>query len=181
MKKLLAMFFGVVVHHLIFGLNPLVPCKNGGIGSLTSMIFRLKCVKLSKCELEVAAMMLNKIWDKCNKYIFQQIFVSPRRVATETLQEKMDFQQAQMSQLRGCANPVMDRSLVKWIKPSILVYKANWCSVIDRKNNTLGYGIVIRDSNNDVSTALCSSEGFSDSAYVADIRILWRAVLFVRI
>lgn len=78
-------------------------------------------------------------------------------MVTEVLQEKVDFQQAQANQNRTC--PFSDRgsSLVKWTRPTEFIYKANWCVAIARKNNKLGFGIVIRNSNGDVTVALCTN------------------------
>lgn len=67
----------------------------------------------------------------------------------------------------------MNRSLFNWIRPPNHVDKANWCSVIDRKNNCLGYGIVVCDSNGDIVATLYSNEDFSNSPIIADIKVLW--------
>lgn len=61
------------------------------IGFWEEMITRLQTK-----ELEEVISILRRIWFRLNKFVFEQIFINPRRVIMEALQEMTEFQQAQL-------------------------------------------------------------------------------------
>lgn len=55
-------------------------------------------------------------------------------------------------------------------------YKASWDAVLDKENNIMGVGIVVRNAKGEVIAALCNKEEDVSSPLIATTRALWLAI-----
>jgi hypothetical protein len=66
----------------------------------------------------------------------------------------------------------------RWTKPPTRIIKLNWDVALDRKNNKMRVGAIVRDSSGEVLTALSTIVPFINDYDVVEVVVAWKAVTF---
>jgi hypothetical protein len=107
------------------------------------LIFFSLCNRLDTQEVELMAVVAQKMWHRRNNLVFGGINLQPMyllKVATDFLAK---FQSAQAS-VNTC-RPPSEVAIVKWSRPPEGWVKLNWDAAVDIKKKIMGVGLVLRD------------------------------------
>jgi hypothetical protein len=118
-------------------------------------------------DMELFAMVAQRIWFRRNRFVFEGVFTPPNcliRGAKEALQ---DFKKAHDSSFI-LSHPNPPSLSHQWSKPPQGVYKLNWDAAVDRKQRLIGVGIVARDCKGKVLAARCSFHRYISNPAVAE-------------
>lgn len=118
-------------------------------------------------EMEIIAVVVQRIWFQRNRYIFEGKMTSPScliKGAKETVEEYHQFQ-ALVPQL--AQNNLQTGSIV-WCAPSDGVIKLNWDIAMNKRLRMVGVGIVARDSGGKVVASKCFIQRYMSDAAIAE-------------
>ncbi|XP_041003934.1 uncharacterized protein LOC121249293 [Juglans microcarpa x Juglans regia] len=112
------------------------------------------CRVLKKDQLEVIVVIMRSIWHRRNLFIFEETFSAPQKVLITTMDNLEEFYQVQMGQEKKQHGRVVEETAQSWQRPEKDCCKANFDATIDCKNQTMGIGVIVRDGNGEILTAL---------------------------
>ncbi|XP_059436609.1 uncharacterized protein LOC132169617 [Corylus avellana] len=111
----------------------------------------------SKCDLDDFAMFAQlscHVWFCRNKWVHEGTFVDPNLILQKTVEDIMTY--AQLQQKEPAENNVSTH-LKAWLAPTQGWYKANWDVAIDKLNERVGIGVVLRDEKGQVIATMCKT------------------------
>jgi hypothetical protein len=118
-------------------------------------------------DIELFAMVAQRIWSRRNRYVFEGVFTPPNcliRGAVEALQDFKNACESSFIQPHPDPPPLSQQ----WSKPPQGVYKLNWDAAVDRKQRLSGVGIVARDCTGKILAARCSYHRYISNPAVAE-------------
>lgn len=140
-------------------------CVSGNTDFLT--LFGVLSSRLEREELELFAMVAQRIWFRRNIYVFDGIFLPPSSLVKCAKEAIAEFREAHDSRfLFSIHNPIP--LLTQWSKPPQGFIKLNWDAALNRDQKWIGVGIVSRDSNGKVIAHKCSYYRYISDPLVAE-------------
>ena len=106
---------------------------------------------ISRCateEVELFAIVAQRIWHHRNEVVHGGNFLHPTQVVREVVTSLEDFKRVNLQ--GGAHDEVPDTSgEEKWKPPSENTLKINWDATVDLKKGIIGLGIIVRDERGD--------------------------------
>ncbi|KAG2673468.1 hypothetical protein I3760_13G091900 [Carya illinoinensis] len=119
--------------------------------------------RLPKAKLEVAIVIIRRIWSKRNDYIFENKFASLGKIVHIAIAGLEEFHLACMEREGRQSKGDWNVRRYHWRKLEGSISKANF----DAKMQKMGVGIVVRDRNGDVLDLLCALRNYVTSPFLA--------------
>jgi ribonuclease HI len=94
-----------------------------------------------------------QMWFRRNKWVNEGIFINPNDIIRQTEELAEEFKKVNMPESTNGAVENIDRKK-KWEAPPHGWYKVNWDVAIDKLQQRVGVGVVIREENGQVVAAM---------------------------
>jgi hypothetical protein len=124
-------------------------------------IFSYLCARLEKEDLELFAVIANKIWSRRNKVVFGGSLLPPSILIKEATKLLGDFRKHFAITVELVNGGFSSHN--RWLKPEINRIKINWDATLDGRKKIMGMGIVARDCLGVVKATMCA-----DISYIRD-------------
>ncbi|XP_042939495.1 uncharacterized protein LOC122274525 [Carya illinoinensis] len=131
---------------------------------------------VAKEELELVVVVMRGVWFRRNAFIFENKFTDPGTIVEQAAISLENFQTSQTIKKGGMGSNGKGRQGCKWKAPIGECIKVNWDASINKKDERVGIGVVVRDGRGEVMVSLCYSNEGCCSPVVAELRALWRAM-----
>ncbi|XP_042992245.1 uncharacterized protein LOC122318727 [Carya illinoinensis] len=131
---------------------------------------------IAKEELELIAVVMRGVWFRRNAFIFENKFTDPGTIVEQATISLENFQTSQTIKKGGMGSNERGRHGCKWKAPIGDCIKVNWDAGINKKDERVGIGVVVRDGRGEVMVSLCYSNEGCCSPVVAELRALWRVM-----
>lgn len=100
-------------------------------------------------------------------FFFKKKLTLPERVETAVIQEHEEYLLAQQQCTGVSMAAKQPRSKIRWQAPVVGTVKVNWDATVCEKNQTMGIGVVIRDSKGEFLACLSSPKIFYSQPIVS--------------
>ncbi|XP_042972749.1 uncharacterized protein LOC122304550 [Carya illinoinensis] len=97
------------------------------------------------------------IWLRRNYFVHGKDLESPQQVVIVATADRDLFLCSLTSTDATPSNNMSDRGDIRWKKPEIRTFKANWDASVSTELNRAGYDIIIRDEQGNIMVCVCAS------------------------
>jgi len=134
-----------------------------------SDFFRIFCELYERLEiedLELAAMIAQRLWHRRNQWVFENKFMPPKCLLDGAEDSMKNFKEIQaFPSISGSRAPAPS---VSWNPPNVDTVKINWDAAIDKRKNLMGVGIIVRNNFGAVLATQCAVQKFILDPSVAE-------------
>ncbi|XP_042974616.1 uncharacterized protein LOC122306248 [Carya illinoinensis] len=119
-----------------------------------------------------------RLWKRRNEVIFQNEFTSPLSLMKQVNQKLQDLKLLQHpTQIIPAMQEERVEPLQVWKAPPYGYYKINWDAAVDHKNQRVGIGVIIRDSDGQVIGTMRKNKFLNPDPHLAEACAALHAVL----
>jgi hypothetical protein len=129
-------------------------------------IFEHLSNRLGVEDLELVAVIAQKLWLRRNTVVYGGAFLNPICLIKCATEELEDFHLA-TDNGQPVSQAMVNRSQ-SWVKSPDGKLKINWDATVNKKNKIIGVGIVIQDHKGVVRATMCSSKPYVSDPTVAE-------------
>ncbi|XP_018853114.2 uncharacterized protein LOC109015083 [Juglans regia] len=104
-------------------------------------LWNLICQVADMKVLEEFATVSRLIWNRRNKFIFQQVFLHPNEVIRQASEALIEMETCRITR---SIQPKEDQK-ERWTPPPEFLFKMNWDASVDKFRGRIGIGVIIRD------------------------------------
>jgi hypothetical protein len=162
------MHCGVMLLLVLFGVNVPTESTNATFRQVIFLtLFGMLSNRFDDENMEILAVVAQRIWFQRNHYIFEGKMTSPSCLiqgAKETVEEYHQFQ-APVSPL---AQNNLHTGPILWCTPPDGVIKLNWDIAVNKRSRLVGIGIFARDSGGMVVASKCFTQRHMSDAAIAE-------------
>ncbi|KAF5450671.1 hypothetical protein F2P56_031001 [Juglans regia] len=162
--------------------NDVWACKGSGVQKWSVMVVDFMdlwdrlCMKMNSGLLEEVAMILKGIWNRRNKYVFENVFSSPAQVYEGAIHSLDGFRNALKCKKANSSGGCPVSVIKQWKKPEDGWLKANFDAAIDEQNGIVGLWIIIRNNKREVMAAYSEPQRMKTKAVVVEAIALRRTI-----
>jgi ribonuclease HI len=127
-----------------------------GAGSFFE-VFEAMILRSNREDLALFAATAKGIWHRRNTVVHGGTFSHPNSVALLAGEALRGFWKA-MEKKDGCEQSDETEVSIKWTPPPNGCFKANWDIALNKQTKWMGIGVIIRDDQGLVSSALCQTK-----------------------
>jgi hypothetical protein len=129
-------------------------------------IFSHLCDRLELEDLELSAIIAQRLWHRRNQWVFENNFSPPKCLLTGAKESLQSFKEVNtLPSNPGARDSV---SSLSWNPPNVDIVKVNWDAAVDKHKNIMGVGIIARDNSGVVIAAQCAVQKFILDPSVAE-------------
>jgi hypothetical protein len=130
--------------------------------------------RLNVDEMHEMATVARLIWLRRNSFVFDGEFTPLDVLVRNALDQVAAFNQADL-RLNGRETTVPRNIAEAWQCPEVGCVKLNWDAAVDKANNKIGLGVIVRDSTSMVVAMQCSTRDFLCDSGAAEALGAWTA------
>jgi hypothetical protein len=117
-------------------------------------------------DLELAAIIAQRLWHRRNQWVFENKFMPPNCLLDGAEESLKNFKEIHaLPSISGSRAPAPSAS---WNPPSVDTVKINWDAAIDKRKNLMGVGIIVRNNLGAVLATQCAVQKFILDPSVAE-------------
>ncbi|KAF5460015.1 hypothetical protein F2P56_019915 [Juglans regia] len=113
-------------------------------------LWSLICQDAEMKVLEEFSTVSRLIWNRRNKFIFQQVFLHPNEVIRQASEALIEMETCRITR---STQPKEDQK-ERWSPPPEGLFKMNWDASVDKDRGRIGIGVIIRDHKGLMTAAL---------------------------
>lgn len=106
-------------------------------------LIEILSTKLDQNELAEMAVIMRKIWFRRNAIIYDGMFMHPTVLVEQAVAQLQEFQAVRGELMTQSSRISIDQH--QWLPLESNWFKVNWDVAVDKSQNQIGIGVVVRD------------------------------------